>query len=567
MQPDLTEGVTRAGGKSADARMRAISMKMAKEFEDAVKVSDGPATPRAAGDGGVAFAAEFLETCDHRGSLEWWLDGAWCPVFAAVKDLHLYLFKGADETMALQSDPTHIINLRLTIADPTVFEGTDSVFPKEGKEHCFTLHNAAQGTKCTLAAPTAPAANRWCNVLLDALKQRTDGAAAKSINIKSGEDTADARALQIFKDSLPQNEQVLLGRDYFHSDVSLMRILELKKGDTKKAREAFLSTALWRKQMGLDTMTIAHVVDKASKGAFITPGIYDVEGRPVILIMSREQMPGPDSTLHLSKCLTYALEQATRLFKPDGPYEATIVCNLTGVKMTQFDERFQRIALEVFTQRFPGVPSLGIFYNVPPFIRWFLKVITSIAPKWMRQRFHFFKGSASSIAPFVKLEDLPNQYFGGQNSELTCETYIAERAAKEGITIGADMRPIKQDLDPAIAAQLKSLYCGAKDLPDVLKAGWMSKQGGAIKNWKKRYLVLRPGILYYFKGEDAVEPQGMVLLENATAEEGTKSNSAGKENAMLVHTPLRTYIIVLASAAERDDWIHAVSAQCYVYDG
>ena len=215
----------------------------------------------------------------------------------------------------------------------------------------------------------------------------------------------------------------------------------------------------------------------------------------------------------------------------------------------------------------PGVPSLGIFYNVPPFIRLFLKVITSLAPKWMRQRFHFFKGGASSVAAFIKLEDLPNQYFGGQNNELTCEKYIAERAAKEGITIGADMRPIKQDLDPAIAAQLKSLYCGAKDLPDVLKAGWMSKQGGVITNWKKRYLVLRPGILYYFKDENAVEPQGVILLENATAEAGTKSNSAGKENSMLVNTPLRTYIIVLASAAERDEWIHAVSAQCYVYDG
>ena len=299
--------------------------------------------------------------------------------------------------------------------------------------------------------------------------------------------------------------------------------------------------------------------------------------------------------------LMTCLEQATRLFKPDGPYEATIVCNLTGVKMTQFDERFQRIALSVFLDRFPGVPASGVFYNVPPFIRWFLKVITSIAPKWMRQvracislhasacismhlrafcyiassrllspplttsrfpltsshllslpasrlgcsqRFHFFKGGAASISPFVRIEDLPNQFFGGQNTALTCEKYvaeratnpplpsppliplpwyalpfspplvprgryIAERAAKEGVTIGADMKPVKQDLDPAIAAQLQSLYCGAKDLPDVIKAGWMSKQGGAIKNWKKRYLVLRAGILYYFKV--ATTPQSPII--------------------------------------------------------
>lgn len=551
MQPDISDRAV-------------MSMKMAKDFESAVKVSHP--TPRGTDGGGVAFAAEFLETCDHRGSLQWWLDGAWCPVFASVKDLHLYLFKGANEAMALQSEPSHIVSLRLAIADPAAFEADDRIFAKEGQDHCFALVNAAQGTKCTLAAPNSAAANQWCNVFLASVESVQAGLASIK-SVKSGEDTADTRALQALKDSLPQSEQALLGSDYFHSDVSLMRILELKKGDTKKARESFLSTALWRKQMGLDTMTIAHVVDKASKGAFITPGIYDVDGRPVILIMSREQMPGPDSTLHLSKCLTYALEQATRLFHPDGPYEATLVCNLTGVKMMHVDERFQRICLEVFTQRFPGVPSTGVFYNVPAVIRWFLKVIQSLAPKWMRQRFHFFKGGSASVAPFVKLEDLPEQFFGGKNTSLTVEKYIADRAAAEGISIGADSKPIKQDLDPAIAAQLRSLYCGAKDLPDVLKSGWMSKQGGAIKNWKKRYLVLRPGILYYFKDGDAVEPQGVIILENATVEPGTKANSAGKENAMLVYTPVRTYLVVLPSAVERDEWIDSVTAQCYKYDG
>ena len=281
--------VTMPEGKTANSRMRAISMKMAQEFESAVKVSE---TPRAADGGGVAFAGEFLESCDHQGTLLWWLDGAWCPVFAAVKELSLYIFKGADQAKALQSDPTHIVNLRLTLgADSSCLEANDRVFAKENQEHCFLILNEAQGTKCTLAAPNAPAANQWCDMLLGALNKRgADRASMKSMkSIKNGEDTPDTRALQAFKDSLPQNEKALFGKDYFHSDISLLRILELKKGDAKKARDHFLSTALWRKQMGLDTMTIAHVVDKASKGAFITPGIYDVEGRPIILVMSREQ--------------------------------------------------------------------------------------------------------------------------------------------------------------------------------------------------------------------------------------------------------------------------------------
>ena len=34
------------------------------------------------------------------------------------------------------------------------------------------------------------------------------------------------------------------------------------------------------------------------------------------------------------------------------------------------------------------------------------------------------------------------------------------------------------------------------------KKGWVTKQGGRVKTWKKRWMVLKDNCLYYFKKPD-----------------------------------------------------------------
>jgi len=36
---------------------------------------------------------------------------------------------------------------------------------------------------------------------------------------------------------------------------------------------------------------------------------------------------------------------------------------------------------------------------------------------------------------------------------------------------------------------------------DVIKAGWLTKQGGSVKTWKTRWVVLQGTVLLYFKNE------------------------------------------------------------------
>jgi PH domain len=46
------------------------------------------------------------------------------------------------------------------------------------------------------------------------------------------------------------------------------------------------------------------------------------------------------------------------------------------------------------------------------------------------------------------------------------------------------------------------------------RSGYLVKQGGKIKTWKKRWFVLSDSVLYYYKTETAQEPCGIVPLEN-----------------------------------------------------
>jgi len=47
----------------------------------------------------------------------------------------------------------------------------------------------------------------------------------------------------------------------------------------------------------------------------------------------------------------------------------------------------------------------------------------------------------------------------------------------------------------------------------ALKAGWITKCGGGIKNWRKRWLILNGDTLYYYPKENAKEQKGSIRLQ------------------------------------------------------
>ena len=48
-------------------------------------------------------------------------------------------------------------------------------------------------------------------------------------------------------------------------------------------------------------------------------------------------------------------------------------------------------------------------------------------------------------------------------------------------------------------------------------SGWLTKQGGGVKSWKRRWCVLKDGFISYFKEADNTQPLGAIPLEGCNS--------------------------------------------------
>jgi len=114
-------------------------------------------------------------------------------------------------------------------------------------------------------------------------------------------------------------------------------------------------------------------------------------------------------------------------------------------------------------------------------------------------------------------------------------------------------------------SQSKSAAQGNKSLE---MSGWVTKRGGRIKTWKRRFMVITNlGIVYFKSPEDqhnGAEAQGTIEFQEMTPVAGVVANAVptvmtGKANSFGVHTENRTYYISAANSEERGRWIRAIS--------
>jgi hypothetical protein len=88
-------------------------------------------------------------------------------------------------------------------------------------------------------------------------------------------------------------------------------------------------------------------------------------------------------------------------------------------------------------------------------------------------------------------------------------------------------------------------------------SGYLTKQGGFVRSWKKRWFILKNNFLYYFKSPNHLsDTKGAVLLEDATAQ---RANFQGKENGFTIKTPDRLYYMYSDTPLETEGWINAIN--------
>ncbi|XP_023344069.1 cytohesin-1 [Eurytemora carolleeae] len=107
------------------------------------------------------------------------------------------------------------------------------------------------------------------------------------------------------------------------------------------------------------------------------------------------------------------------------------------------------------------------------------------------------------------------------------------------------------------------------------KEGWLCKQGGRYKSWKRRWFILNDNCFYYFEFTTDKEPRGIIPLENIKVREITDRNkehcfelySGGNEvikacktdsEGKVVEGKHTVYRMSASTAEDKDDWIKCI---------
>jgi len=107
------------------------------------------------------------------------------------------------------------------------------------------------------------------------------------------------------------------------------------------------------------------------------------------------------------------------------------------------------------------------------------------------------------------------------------------------------------------------------------KEGWLWKQGGRYKSWKRRWFILNDNCLYYFEFTTDKEPRGIIPLENIKIREVSDRNKqhcfelfcSGNEvikacktdsEGKVVEGKHTVYRMSASTEEEKDEWIKCI---------
>lgn len=88
------------------------------------------------------------------------------------------------------------------------------------------------------------------------------------------------------------------------------------------------------------------------------------------------------------------------------------------------------------------------------------------------------------------------------------------------------------------------------------KDGYLTKQGGAIKTWKKRYFVLKDRTLYYYKTPKDQMFTGKLELEGSSQ---IREEPQKKKTMFSISTAKRIYYMYADKPEEMKEWVEALS--------
>mmetsp|Transcript_20751 Transcript_20751/g.31685 ORF Transcript_20751/g.31685 Transcript_20751/m.31685 type:complete len:183 (-) Transcript_20751:83-631(-) len=96
--------------------------------------------------------------------------------------------------------------------------------------------------------------------------------------------------------------------------------------------------------------------------------------------------------------------------------------------------------------------------------------------------------------------------------------------------------------------------CYDTDNPEF--EGWLTKQSMWLKDWRRRYFILKGNKLFFCKDEYS-SPHGMIDLAHCITVKSADLKSK-RRNSFEISTPDMTYLLYANTEKEKDDWIGGV---------
>ncbi|XP_074025916.1 uncharacterized protein CG43867 isoform X5 [Leptinotarsa decemlineata] len=107
-------------------------------------------------------------------------------------------------------------------------------------------------------------------------------------------------------------------------------------------------------------------------------------------------------------------------------------------------------------------------------------------------------------------------------------------------------------LESSMLLRASTYLDSPKRIESLEKSGSLAKLGGKLKTWRKKWFVLKNGVLTYYKTQNDInrKPQGQIVLD-----EICKITRAEGSNTFEIDTGKKTYYLTADSISAMEDWV------------
>jgi len=229
----------------------------------------------------------------------------------------------------------------------------------------------------------------------------------------------------------------------------------------------------------------------------------------------------------------------------EGVEQVFIINNLKNATRDNFDNRMVKYMLEIFQNHYAGRIGEIAAVEAPWIFRVLFNVLKPLVRADIMAKIHLHSGT-DDLTTYIDIDNLP-ECVGG-TMKYDPEEFLQKQAEIENVDL---KNPSEYEPAPEILAVYTD-YAVPELIDHAIISGNIKKQGGYVRSYNKRFVILTKSILYYYKEKTSKKPEGVVILKGATLKKGTG-------NSFCLVTSIKKKCYFSTSEKNFDKWFQNLS--------